>query len=196
MRRLPFLPTVIVGLAIATMIGLGVWQLSRAREKEALLARYKTAAALPPIAWPTAPPSADKLPLFRKASVLCLEPVAAKVLAGRNSQGQSGYSHLVDCRTAAEGPGVRIDIGWSQDPTAGGRWKGGEVSGIIAPDTERHMKLVSATGLAGLAASGPPSPADIPNNHRSYAVQWFLFAAAALIIYALALRARTGSRKP
>jgi surfeit locus 1 family protein len=30
----------------------------------------------------------------------------------------------------------------------------------------------------------------VPNNHRSYAVQWFLFAAAALIIYLLAVRGK------
>lgn len=195
MAKMPLLPTIVVGLAVAVMIGLGVWQLARAQEKEALLARYGAAENLPPITWPAVPPDTAKLPLFRKAAVMCLEPVAAKLLAGRNLQGQSGYSHLVDCRTGAEGPGARIDIGWSQDPRAGAPWKGGRVSGVIAPDTEQRIKLVSATGLAGLEASAPPSPADIPNNHRSYAVQWFLFAVAAAVIYVLALRARTGSRE-
>ncbi|HNJ47416.1 MAG TPA: SURF1 family protein, partial [Novosphingobium sp.] len=35
---------------------------------------------------------------------------------------------------------------------------------------------------------------DIPNNHLSYAVQWFLFAATALVIYGLALRKRLAAR--
>lgn len=39
-------------------------------------------------------------------------------------------------------------------------------------------------------ASAPPSPDTIPNNHLSYAVQWFLFAGIAAVIYALALRQR------
>jgi surfeit locus 1 family protein len=39
-------------------------------------------------------------------------------------------------------------------------------------------------------ASAPPSPDNIPNNHLSYAVQWFLFAGIAGVIYALALRQR------
>ena len=39
-------------------------------------------------------------------------------------------------------------------------------------------------------ASAPPSPDTIPNNHLSYAIQWFLFAGIALIIYTLALRQR------
>ena len=44
--------------------------------------------------------------------------------------------------------------------------------------------------LAGLAANARPDPRDIPNNHLSYAVQWFLFATTAMVIYLLALRAR------
>ena len=34
-RKLPLIPTVLVGLAIAVMIGLGIWQLQRREEKEA-----------------------------------------------------------------------------------------------------------------------------------------------------------------
>jgi len=41
-----------------------------------------------------------------------------------------------------------------------------------------------------LMANASPDPRDIPNNHWSYAIQWFAFAATALIIYALALRRR------
>jgi surfeit locus 1 family protein len=36
----------------------------------------------------------------------------------------------------------------------------------------------------------------IPNNHRSYAVQWFAFALIALIIYGLAVRKRLKEAKP
>ncbi len=85
---------------------------------------------------------------------------------------------------------MAVELGWSKDPTAGRGWTGGAVSGVIAPDRKMRLRLVSASGLAGLEASAPPSPATIPNNHRSYAVQWFLFAAIALIIFILALRRR------
>lgn len=189
-RRVPIIPTLIVLAAAALMIGLGFWQIQRAQQKEALLARYESAEGLPPIVWPTGPLSDKNLPLFRKASGNCLEPIATKAIAGRNVQGESGYSHLVDCRTGAEGPGMRVDIGWSRDPRDGAQWKGGPVSGTIGSDGEKRIRLVSATGLAGLQPSLPPSLDDIPNNHRSYAVQWFLFAAIALLIYGLAVRAK------
>jgi surfeit locus 1 family protein len=52
------------------------------------------------------------------------------------------------------------------------------------------MRLVAAEPGPGLAASAPPSPDSIPNNHLSYAIQWFLFAGIAGVIYILALRKR------
>ena len=190
-RRLPIIPTLIVLAAVATMVALGLWQLRRAHEKEALLARYAAAQGLPATVWPTMPVADAALPLFRRATALCLQPVSQKAVAGRSRGGDSGFSHLVDCRTgSAEGPGLRVDIGWAQNPNAGSGWRGGPVSGIIGPDGEKRMRLISAVGYAGLQPSAPPDIDDIPNNHRSYAVQWFAFAAAALVIYVLALRGR------
>jgi len=39
-KRLPVIPTIMVVLAVAAMIGLGIWQLQRAQWKEGLIARY------------------------------------------------------------------------------------------------------------------------------------------------------------
>ena len=192
-RRLPIVSTIIVAAAILTMIALGFWQLRRAEWKEGLLARYVAAQSLPPIAFPTAP-IGDDLPLLRRASGLCLQPVTMRATAGRNRKDEPGYSHIVDCRTGAEGPGMSVDIGWSADPNAGKGWKGGPVSGVIAPDKRTRMRLVSDRGFAGLKPSAPPSTDSIPNNHRGYAVQWFLFALIALVIYGLALRGRLAAK--
>lgn len=192
-RRLPIVATLIVAAAVLTMIGLGVWQLRRAVWKDALLSRYEAAQSLPPIAFPTTPVGED-LPLFRSASGLCLQPVTMRATAGRNRKGETGYSHIVDCRTGAEGPGMSVDIGWSADPKAGKGWTGGPVSGVIAPDKRTRMRLVSDRGFAGLQPSAPPSTESIPNNHRGYAVQWFLFAAIASLIYGLALRGRLSAK--
>jgi surfeit locus 1 family protein len=48
-RRIPVLATIIVAAAVALMIGLGIWQLQRAKWKEQLLAQYAQAQKLPPI---------------------------------------------------------------------------------------------------------------------------------------------------
>jgi cytochrome oxidase assembly protein ShyY1 len=99
-------------------------------------------------------------------------------------------AHVADCLLTGGGK-ARVVLGWSRDP-APAQWRGGEVMGVIAPGP----RLIADPPLAGLAPSARPDPADIPNNHLSYAVQWFLFAATALVIYALALRKRLAGEAP
>jgi surfeit locus 1 family protein len=189
-RRLPIIPTLIVTAAVAVMIGLGIWQLRRAQWKEGLLAQYAKAERLPPVVWPTEPLRSEQLPLFRHATGVCLRPVGQRAAAGENRTGEPGYVHIVDCATGAEGPGMSVEVGWSKDPNAKVNWSGGPVSGTIAPDRRMRMRLVAGSAPPGLEPSAPPSIDAIPNNHRSYALQWFSFAAIALIIYGLAVRKR------
>ncbi len=199
MRRVPVLATLIVGGAVALMVTLGVWQLRRADEKAALLNRYAQASALPEMAFPFAPTKVD--PLFRKAGGLCLEPLNPRVEAGYNAKGRSGWRHLVDCRTGAEGPGMTVDIGWTQDFATKPAWTGGDVRGIISRQSDHNsligkmlgrsqaaaLMLVATNPATGLEASAPPRIDDIPNNHIAYAVQWFIFAGIAALIYGIAL---------
>jgi len=188
-RRLPILPTVLVGLAVAAMIGLGIWQLQRATWKEGLLARFAAAKNLPVMAFPAVPPPGDDL-LFRRATGYCLSVTGWSARAGRNLAGDSGWRHIAACRTGAEGPGLQADLGWSNTADAPKGYAGGRITGIITEDREHRLLLVAATPAPGLQASMPPSPTEIPNNHRMYAVQWFAFAAIAVVIYVLALRRR------
>jgi cytochrome oxidase assembly protein ShyY1 len=190
-RRLPVLATIVVFAAVGLMIGLGVWQLQRAKWKESLVTRYAQAERLPPIEYPTVPMTDAQLPLFRHATGVCLRVVGQRAVAGENRSGEPGYAHVVDCSTGAEGPGMSVEVGWSKDPNAVVNWKGGPVSGVIAPDRRTRIRLVASSAPPGLEPSAPPSLEQIPNNHRSYAVQWFSFAVIALVIYALALRRRS-----
>ena len=203
MKRIPIVATVIVTLAIAAMIGLGIWQLQRKAEKERLIAQYAANITLPQIAFPSIP--VDDTLLFRKAGGMCLEPVGWSVRNGRNAKGGTGWRQIARCRTGVEGPGMMVQLGLSKDPDAKPDWKGGEVHGYIthAPDDQplimsligqarpKTLMLVADTPPAGLDANPEPDLSAVPNNHLAYAVQWFLFAAIAAIIYALALRRRT-----
>jgi surfeit locus 1 family protein len=189
-RRLPIVATIVVLFAAGLMVGLGIWQLQRAKWKEGLLAKYSEAEKLPPIAFPTVPLRNDQLPLFRHATGVCLRVVGQRAQAGENRAGEPGYVHIVDCATGAEGPGMSVEVGWSKNPNARVNWSGGPVSGVIAPDRRMRMRLVAASAPAGLEPSAEPSLSSIPNNHRNYALQWFAFAAIALIIYGLAVRKR------
>jgi cytochrome oxidase assembly protein ShyY1 len=211
--RLPLLPTILVALAVLVMIGLGMWQLQRRSEKAQALGLAATNPQRPAVAFPKLPP-VDPAILFRRSSVHCLRVAGWQVEAGRAADGSTGYRHIAHCATGAEGPGVLVAIGVGQKPDQTPRWTGGQVRGWISEEPDHRPLLTRAFGkapplrpmlIASAAPAGfkpvaPPSAADIPNNHLAYAVQWFFFAAVAVIIYALALRRRNisvaGAQKP
>jgi surfeit locus 1 family protein len=188
-KRWPLIPTILVALAVATMVGLGIWQLQRKAEKEELLARYATAEGLPPVAWPVVP-DPKALPLYRSSSVQCIKVVGWRAVSGSSADGKAGFAHLASCQTGgAEGPGATVAVGWSKGYDRPD-WGGGLVDGIIAPEKAQLIRLVATSPVAGLGLLAKPSPDQIPNNHLLYAIQWFIFAAAAALIYGLALRKR------
>lgn len=202
MSRVPVFTTILVGLAIAAMIALGVWQLQRRTEKAAMLAHYARNVTLPPVAFPAIP--VDDGLLFRRATAFCLTPVDFAIEGGRNARGGTGWRQIARCRTGAEGPGFTVQLGFGKDPHAKLAWTGGAVRGYIshAPDHEpliaglfgrsppKTLMLVADPPVAGLDPNPQPDLSAVPNNHLAYAVQWFVFAAIAAIIYALALRRR------
>ena len=197
MKRVPLIPSIVVALAVAAMVALGLWQLlDRAPKKEAYLVQLAANPARPPIAFPRLP---DQDLLFRRAFALCLSPVSQRLVGA----GKAGFRVIVECRTGAEGPGMAVQLGTTPDPAFATRWAGGPVSGYIshAPDgrsligtlfdhSPQRLMLVADTPPLGLGANGRPDLSAVPNNHLSYAVQWFLFAAIATVIYVLALRRR------
>lgn len=203
MKRVPVLATVIVLLAVAAMIALGLWQLDRRGEKEALIAQLSANRDLPPLAYPAQVPVATEA-MFRKSRVTCLRVTSWRVTGGATPTGQGGYRHIAECATSAAGPGVLIDMGVAANPAFKPDWRGGTVDGLITTEPNQSSIIGKAFGSTpplrpmlvadvpapGLAASAPPSTAGISNNHLAYAVQWFLFAAVALVIYGVALTRR------
>ncbi|WP_030540360.1 SURF1 family protein [Sphingobium sp. DC-2] len=207
--RLPLIPSLIVAAAIAVMIGLGIWQLQRRGEKDAMLALAASNPVRPSISYPAIAPVPPDL-LFRRSSVQCLRVTGWRTEAGRAADGSTGYRYIAECATGAEGPGALIALGVAQKPDLKPAWKGGHVRGWISEEPD-HRSLLSRIGgkalplrpmlIAGQAPSGfkpvaPPSPQDVPNNHLAYAVQWFFFAAVAAIIYLLAVRRRVPPAGP
>jgi surfeit locus 1 family protein len=182
-RRFPVIATLVVLAAVAVMLRLGFWQLERRHEKAALLARYAAAeAAAQEIAWPSGDAEAS---LYRRARLICARVTGRSAMAGHNARGETGWAQTATCKTPG-GDSVLVVLGWSARTSDGTAWNGGEVRGTIAPGP----RLVADPPLAGLAANETPDASAIPNNHLSYAVQWFLFAAVALAIYAAALLKR------
>lgn len=208
-RRWPLIPTILVVAAVAAMLALGVWQLGRSAEKERLVEGFRAAAGKPEIAFPAMAPVPDSA-MFRRSSAVCVRVVGWQVEAGRAADGQPGNRHIAQCSTGAEGPGLLADMGVSSDPTAKTSWTGGVVRGVITTEPDHNSlatrlagravplrpMLVSDAPAPGFKLSAKPSPDDIPNNHFSYAIQWFLFALIAAVIYVLALRKRWAAEEP
>lgn len=204
MKRLPVVPTLVVAIAVTVMIALGVWQLQRAAWKERLLAEYAAAASLPALDLdPLLDNPSETLPplAFRRVLVTCrADNVAPALRGGRSREGQGGYSYLVPCRPGASGLAGRLTVnaGWSPMPDDDRRLSlSGTVAGMLGMVEEGNLViLTSAAPSPPLRPSAPPSIDDIPNNHMAYAFQWFFFAAAAIVIYLLALRGRRRDLPP
>jgi surfeit locus 1 family protein len=186
-RRFPVVSTIVVLAAVAIMVSLGIWQLHRKEWKEALIARYTAAQALnSDVPWPSSP-AAYEGALYRHSRFTCAQVTGMGAVAGRSADGRPGWAHIAHCRLP-DGGAADVALGWSADPAAP-RWSGGEVAGFVA-GSDKGVRLVAAPPQAALVQLAPPDPRDVPNNHLSYAVQWFLFALTALVIYVLALRKR------
>ncbi|MFM7404081.1 MAG: SURF1 family cytochrome oxidase biogenesis protein [Erythrobacter sp.] len=182
-RRVPIIPTIIVLAAVATMIGLGIWQLGRRAEKEALIARYEAAIGTGEMAvFPMEGEGEDVL--FRRSLLACNAVESIEAVSGTSSRGEKGWVHRASCVESIDAT-IPVDLGFSRD-LAKPAFTGGSVTGIIAPGP----RLVADPPVAGLQPMARPDPGDLPNNHLAYAGQWFFFALTALVIYVLALRRR------
>ncbi|MFM5884469.1 MAG: SURF1 family protein [Novosphingobium sp.] len=192
LRRIPILPTLMVLIAVGVMIRLGFWQLDRLHQKAALMALYTRNAAMSSQVALAASKDAREKTWFRHTTFECRADGDTRPMAGHNLKGDTGWAQWGQCLSVEGRPVAEVNLGWSQSPSAF-HFAGGTIGGVIAPDGTIGARVVAAQPLPGLEPSALPDPGTIPNNHLSYAVQWFLFAATALVIYALALRKRLSS---
>jgi len=175
-----------------------------------LLASYQAAAGAPTLDGIAEGAMVDTL-AFRRAHLFCIVATPASQLGGASRTGGPGFRNVVGCRLA-DGRMILADIGWSPIngrpvfPVIG---QGIEANGRLIPDEPLAGRvfphgragllpvlIVMETPVAGFQPSIAPSIADIPNNHRAYAAQWFLFATIAMIIFVLAVRRRNRSVPP
>lgn len=202
MRRVPVFPTLLTFVMLTVLISLGLWQLQRREWKHALVAQLEAAQTLPPLE------PADYFKAmtregsvqYRRAELPC-SPGAVlpyDLKGGSSAAGQSGYLVLVSCRPNRKPPDIVAVAGWTRRPDAA------QVpivvdtvfKGLIierpygrAPGRPQFM-LIPDTAVAPLQVSMMPTPADLPDNHLSYAGQWFGLAIVLAVIYGLWLRRR------
>jgi surfeit locus 1 family protein len=201
-RRLPLLPTLMTLAMLAILIGLGAWQLQRREWKHELI-RQLEAAQNQPLLEPAdflAAMTGERSVQYRRAELPCSPGTVLPydIKGGSSATGTSGYLVLVSCRPNKKPPDIVAVAGWTRRPDA--------VRTPIAVDTvftglviERpygdapgrpQFMLIPDTAVPPLAVSRLPSPQDLPDNHLSYAGQWFGLAIVLATIYGLWLRRR------
>jgi surfeit locus 1 family protein len=206
-RRVPFLPTVVVAVAVLVMMALGFWQIGRAQQRDADQKRMIERVNLPPVAYPFGTTASNAF-RFRRLVATCARVSHWEQRASKSSRDQPGWGYIATCEGAAPGATFEAELGFNPAPNVKPVWSGGTVSGRakLGPDRrgfidrllwrapQQRLMIVSDKPAVGLAASKQPTPGDEDNTSWGYAVQWFLFAATALAIYGLALRKRWRER--
>lgn len=227
-------------LAAAVFVRLGIWQIDRLHQRQALNAVVASRLDSGVVA-PAALPRDPDLARYRRVHVEGRPDYAHElVIAARTNQGAPGVWLLTPVRVPGSDTAVVVNRGWVYSPDAASvdqsRWIEGDsldVEGYVLPFehtrgtvrlAERPRTLRGADSAAVLAAIPYPvlpymvvaladslrtsraasaaaeqHPERLPippldeGPHRSYAIQWFSFAAIALAgALMVVLKERTG----
>jgi surfeit locus 1 family protein len=187
-RRLPIGPTLFVLLAVPVMLALGYWQMFvRAPWKDAVLTQLAANSSAPVIALPQRLSGALA---FRRVEVRCASLISQGIGgAAASATGAPGFRHLALCEPVGGEP-VLVSLGVARDPKLMVQVprQGRHIGRLVPRSGMPAYLLVSETPLPPLLAETPPGIATIPNSHRSYGLQWWLFALSLSVIYLLYVR--------
>lgn len=198
-RGLPLGATLMTLVMVPVLIALGVWQLQRRAWKAQLNAELHLAPTKPVLdaaALDSARTSPDSY-LYRRARVVCAPGAVAPydIKGGDSADGQSGYLLLVNCTPARASPAFVVVAGWSQRPDIVQKLVVDKVfDGLIIERpygkdaTRPRFMLIPEQAVPPLVPSRLPTPGDLPDNHLSYAVQWFAFAGILIGIFGIYAR--------
>ncbi|WP_417248196.1 SURF1 family protein [Celeribacter sp.] len=223
MRR-GFLATVIFGvLGLAVLVNLGLWQLRRLPVKEGEIARIEAMIGDAPVTLPDEiDPEDDKYRPVSLTGEIWAEELHVLVSTrdwgagfriispmvlddGRRVMVDRGYVPT-EAKEAARATGRVEIIGnlhWPQerdrftpdDDLEANYWYARDVDKMAEALDTAPILVISKTDLGDGVAPLPVTTHNIPNNHLSYAIQWFLFAAVWLgMTSALAWRMRATKR--
>lgn len=211
--------------ALTLFANLGLWQIRRAGEKEALMEAREQRGREEPVRLSGIEAGADEL-RFRRVEVLGEYDADHQFLVdNRIHDGQPGYLVLTPLRIAGSDRAVLVDRGWvplgadrtrppeigltrravrvtgvaDYFPRVGFKLRGAEIPGpgwpalvqVAEPArlAERlgypvlpYQVLLDSAAPDGYVRAWREVPLD-PGKNRGYALQWFLFAAVAAVLY-------------
>lgn len=210
-----WVPLVLAALIAVVCVRLGLWQLDRLEQRKARNATIEAGFRASPIPAELAVASTARPLRFRRVVASGRWNYQREtVITGRTRNGSPGV-HIVTAMTPDEGgKDILVNRGWVYSPDARSvelaRWREGDsarVTGYVdePPAAVRaesdELYLVALTDSAGLAgAESRPARLSAPpfgdqGPHLNYAVQWFSFAAIALIGTPLVVRRQRRRRE-
>jgi surfeit locus 1 family protein len=201
---IPLLAAVIVA---AVCIRLGLWQLDRLDQRQARNAIIAGAFREAPLSAEVA--ARDSAERFRRVSVMGRWDYAREMaVIGRTRNGSPGV-HVLTPAILEDGTEIIVNRGWVYSPDARTielpKWREGSQALLIGYVDELPSSLrdssasmyVVALSDSGAAREGGDRPARLnapafadEGPHLNYAVQWFSFAAIALIGTPIVVRKR------
>jgi surfeit locus 1 family protein len=195
-----WIPLLAAAIVAAVCVRLGLWQLDRLAERTTRNATIEAAFRESPISAELA--MSDSVRRFRRVIASGRWNYARETtIIGRTRNGAPGV-HIVTPMTLGEGrQEILVNRGWVYSPDARTvdltRWHEGDRGEVIGYVGEPPSSLRAAPAslyIVALADSGArpaadvkgparlaPPPFDEKGPHLGYAVQWFSFAAIALI---------------
>jgi surfeit locus 1 family protein len=200
-------------VAATVCVGAGIWQLKRLDQRRARNALTATRRALPPLALGKGGAGGalivDSVRQRRVLAHGAYDFSAEQTWPGRSFQGTPGVALVTPLRLA-DGSAVLVDRGWVPSPDAYHvdrtlyREPDSAMVVGLAVIPPRGRGDVSTAGylpfVIQLEAPDPPVERGLPRrwplpalddgSHLSYAIQWFSFAAIALVGTAALLRSR------
>ena len=205
----PWIPLVLAVIVAVVCIGLGRWQLDRLDQRRARNAAIEASFQAPPIRAESAATSPGSAQRFRRVTAGGRWNYGREsVIPARTRNGSPGV-HIVTAMTLTNGRSeILVNRGWVYSPDARSvdlaQWHEGEraeVTGYVdrLPRSLRvggealYIVALAETGSEAAPPTNRPARLSAPpfneeGWHFYYAIQWFSFAAIALIGTPLVVR--------
>jgi surfeit locus 1 family protein len=176
--RPSWLPTLIFGIAIASFVALGLWQLGRAAEKARQAADLATQGELPALALGQGLVEAEPLRYRHLSATGVYEEDGQILLEARRHSGKTGFHVVTPLRIAGGEARVLVNRGWIPGDAQGGPTPAPVPQGTVTVTGAAHIPAPPALVLhAGVdAATGwggrwPYLTVDLYRARVAYPVQ-------------------------
>ena len=194
------MPLLAAAIIASVCVRLGLWQLDRREQRRGRNATIAMAFREPPLAAQWA--ARDSVMQFRRVTAVGRWRYPGEMtVPGRTHNGSPGV-HVITPLIVGDSAEILVNRGWVYSPDARRidlpKWREGDSARVVGyvdepPSSVRassagrlYIVALAASGTAQAAAEQRPVRLPVPaftdeGPHLNYAVQWFSFAAIALI---------------